>query len=127
MNGTCRSTMLALLLLPALAAGCGGGGLPPQTDIKSARAALTAALDAWKEGHPAEKQRELSPPVDLIDLHWGRGVRLVRYEVETEEPFGLSARFTVKLFLADGAAEARPRTAVYLADTGPVMVIRPEF
>ena len=48
-----------------LAAGC-GNKLPPPMDQDVAREALTAALDTWKEGQPAETLRARTPPVDFV-------------------------------------------------------------
>ena len=106
-------------------AGC-GRAVPPPMEVKEARAALTAALDAWKEGRAPEALRGHTPPVDFRDVHWERGDRLARYEVEKEETSGLSARFTVRLFLAGGAGP-NPRRVVYNADAGERIVIRPDF
>ena len=57
---------VALLLF--LATGC-GKGLPPQMDPDVARTALTAALDAWKEGRTPESLRDRTPPVDFRDTN----------------------------------------------------------
>ena len=116
---------LGMMLLPLAVAGC-GGGLPPPADAKVARAALTAALDAWQEGQPPEKLRERTPPVDFKDVGWDQGAKLKKYEVTKEEVSGLSARFTVKLTLAEKSGAARTRVTVYSADAGPTVVIRPD-
>jgi hypothetical protein len=124
MNGI-LGRLAVLSLVAVAAAGC-GQGLPPQTDVKQARAALDAALDAWKGGKSAESLRGREPPVDFSDPAWEKGTRLAKYEVEKEETFGLSARFTVKLYLGERAGQ-NPRRVVYTADAGETVVIRPDF
>jgi hypothetical protein len=114
------------VLLAPITAGC-GRGLPPKTDLAEARTALTAALDVWKEGRPVESLRERTPPIDFRDVNWEQGARLQKYEVEKEEPFGVSAKFKVKLHLADKSGTARQRAIVYTVDKGQAVVIRPEF
>lgn len=116
---------LGVLLLLLAVAGC-GGGLPPPADVKEARAALTAALDAWQEGQPPEKLRERSPPVDFKDVGWDQGAKLKKYEVTKEEASGLSAKFTVKLTVAEKSGASRARVTVYSVDAGRTFVIRPD-
>jgi hypothetical protein len=112
-----------LVLLPA---GC-QKRLPPETDPNKARAALTAALDAWKEGRPPESLRALEPPVDFRDTHWDNGSRLIRYRVKAEERSGVSVRFTVELSLQQKDGATRERVVAYNADAGQAVVIRPDF
>ena len=120
----CASICSALLALAST--GC-GRSLPPTTDVKSAKEALTTALDAWKDGRSNESLRDGTPPVDFRDVFWDKGGKLSKYSVEKEEMSGLSARFTVKLTVADKAGEARERTVTYNADSGKMFVIRPDF
>ncbi len=127
MSGMRTVKVFSGLALAALfTVGC-GARLPPKTDLAQARTALTAALDAWKEGRAIETLKDQNPPVDFRDVHWDRGVKLTKYLVEKEETSGLSARFSVKLFLAEKAGESRERVIAYNADTGPTIVIRPDF
>ncbi len=121
-----RVGFLAGLLLPALStAGC-GRGLPSAMDVGEARVALSAALDAWKDGQSPESLRDRKPPVDFRDVSWDRGNKLRKYEIEREEPAGVSARMTVKLHLSEKSGANRTRVAVYTVDAGPVIVIRPD-
>ena len=117
----------AAAMLAFLAFGC-GRGLPATTDVKSAKEALTTALDAWKDGKSNESLREATPPIDFRDVFWDKGSKLSKYSIEKEETSGLAARFTVKLTVADKAGEARERTVTYNADSGKQrFVIRPDF
>jgi hypothetical protein len=116
----------AVLVLACLVAGC-GRATPPTMDLGEARTALSAALDAWKDGRASEPLRDRRPPVDFRDVEWDRGASLARYEIEKGEPSGLSARFTVKLYLTDKAGANRTRAVCYNVDAGPTIVIRPDF
>jgi hypothetical protein len=126
MNETCyRASFTSGACLLLLALGC-GKSLPPQTDPNQAREALTAALDAWKEGKSPESLRERKPPVDFRDVAWEKGGKLKSYTVKNEERHGLSVRFTVQLVLEmDGTR--RERVVTYNADAGKAVVIRPDF
>ncbi|MFO0929580.1 MAG: lipoprotein [Gemmataceae bacterium] len=121
-----RNRLIVFAAGVLLVAGCGRSG-PPTMDVTAARAAVAAALDAWKAGEPAEQLRQRTPAVDFRDLHWDRGARLERYEVEAAQPSGFSAQITVKLFLTDRAGKSRPRVVVYTVDAGPTIVVRPEM
>ena len=125
MNQTRNSANPCSLLLLFLA-GC-GKGLPPSTDPDVARKALTAALDAWKEGRPPETLLARTPPVDFSDVLRDRGSRLTRYQVKAEERSGLSVRFTVQLMLQPKDGAGRERDVVFNVDAGKSVVIRPDF
>jgi hypothetical protein len=118
----CAAVCLALLV----PAGC-QKRLPPQADADEARAALTAALDAWKDGGSPEALRGRTPPVDFRDAHWDGGSRLTRYVVKAEERSGVSVRFTVELQLQHKDGTSRRRVVNYNADAGKAVVIRPDF
>lgn len=118
---------LCPMLIAFVVAGCRQTALPPATDTGQAREALTAALQTWKEGRPAETLRERSPAIDFRDTNWEQGARLQDFAVEKTETSGLSARFTVKLLLAGSSGGARERVVIYNADTGKGIIIRPNF
>jgi hypothetical protein len=113
---------LALVVL--LAAGC-GRRLPPQMDAAEAKAAVTAALDAWANGETPQQLRQRKPPVDFKDLHWDRGSKLTKYEVEAERASGASAAVTVKLHLTETSGARSTRVVVYHVDAGRTIVVRP--
>lgn len=122
-----RGALGAVTLAALVMTGC-GGRVPPTTDLAQARTALTTALDAWKAGTSPEKLREQSPPIDFRDTNWEKGSKLTKYEIDNEQQFGPSAKFTVKLHLTEktGGGE-RSRTVTYSVDHGQLFVIRPEF
>jgi hypothetical protein len=119
--------MRSALLLGVLAcAGC-TPSLPPPTDPKEARAALTTALDTWQRGDAPQTLQERTPPIQFSDLHWDKGARLLKYEIASEERRGLAMRVTVKLSLESKDGNQREATTVYTAETQPRIVIVPEF
>ena len=97
------------------------------TDPDVARDALTAALDAWKEGRPPESLLARTPPVDFRDVHQTGGSLLTRYQVEAEERSGLSVRFTVQLTLQQKDGASREQIVMFNVDAGKAVVIRPDF
>lgn len=82
-------------------------------DDAAARAALTTALDAWKEGNRPDQIGASDPAVQAQDIQWRDGQKLVAYEVvgtasaPTDDP---NRRYTVKLTLAGATA---PQETVY--------------
>jgi hypothetical protein len=95
-------------------------------DVGAAKAAVTAALDAWTQGESPQTLRERKPPVDFKDLNWDRGNQLRKYEVEKETPSGASAVITVKLHLTEKSGASFTRVVVYNVDAGPTIVVRPD-
>jgi hypothetical protein len=120
----CLRVVAVLPLMFTLAGCC--SGLPPATDVSQAQAALTAALDTWKQGQAPEKLRERTPPIDFRDMHQDQGCKLTSYEVQKAEVSGVSAKFTVKLQLTEKSGTSHTRIAVYSADTGQTIIIRPD-
>ena len=58
--------VIALGLL-ALVTGCGSGSSRPESEIERGRAAVAAALDAWKANEPPSKLKSLPDPVEFSD------------------------------------------------------------
>jgi hypothetical protein len=116
----------ACMLLSLILVGC-GPGLPPKTDLKTAREALVRSLDVWAEGKPADTLKSLTPPISFRDTYWEKGSALTKYQIEKEEAVGQSGRFTVKLSLLEKGGAKRDRTVNYIADAGSPIVIRPDF
>jgi hypothetical protein len=103
-------------------AGC-GQPLPPPADPELARASLRAALEVWKDGGTVESLRARSPVIYFNDSEWGPGRRLIKYEIVSEQPSGLSWRSEVLLTVASGERGATPHKARYVVDTHPAIVI----
>lgn len=80
----------------------------------AARAALTAALDAWKAGKAPDQIGASGPAVQAQDSQWRDGQKLLAYEIlgPAPSPAGDSnRRYTVKLTLAGATA---PQETVYV-------------
>ena len=98
-----RSVKTALLLavVALWPLGCGGGASVSSYHPKSsaAKAAFTAALEAWKSGREKPGTPEhIKPAVKVQDSVWESGRKLKEFQIGDEQPAtnGLP-RFTVKL------------------------------
>lgn len=117
-------TAWALAVLLLCTSGCGGQKSPPSADFDQARAALTAALDAWKADQPSDSLQSLSPPLFVNDTDWQAGNRLQAYEILGGMDYhGVQARCAVKLTLIDKAGASSDKKVNYLIDTAPALVI----
>jgi hypothetical protein len=107
-------TSLGLGLLLMLAAGCGNNGydkyVPPE---ETARDALEAALNSWKNGDRPGKITRGSVDIQVADTRWSAGQKLLGYEIVKEEESSEGPRwFTVKLTLPKPAGEQTVRYVV---------------
>jgi hypothetical protein len=111
----------ALLLL--IAGGCGNrGGSSPSDEV--ARAALDAALKAWRDGGRPGTVAGMDPPVQVHDTPWAQGDRLASYEILGEEAGAAEKQFTVRLVLAK--PERTQEVTYHVLGRSPVMVFRDE-
>jgi hypothetical protein len=116
------------MLLPALivAAGCSAGVEPadhPRYDSVQARAALVAALDAWKKGEARALPRR-NPPIRFVDDDFATGLRLSDYEIEQPDaPSGLHKDVEVILSLRDSRGKVIQREARYQVATEPGLAV----
>lgn len=118
-----RFLSAAAALFAALAAGCGGPGVPPPVDPAEAGRQLTAALDAWKQGEAFGTLAARSPPVVFNEPLWEGGTKLLAYELGPVEMNGRQARCTAKLSLKGQDGKASERSIGYVIDTTPRVVI----
>lgn len=108
-----------LVLLTLVVPAC-GPSTNPSTD--TARTALVAALDAWRDGKNPIDLAERNPPVQVIDTEWVGGRKLASYQIIREEPSETDKRFAVKLTYATPPTEAE---VVYIMiGSQPVSVFR---
>lgn len=105
----------------ALCLGCGGP--PAATDPAQATAALRTALDAWQKGEAVASLKDGRPSIQMVDPDWQGGFKLLRYEVQKEQPWGADVVFHTVLSLQKGTGKAVQRKAVYTVGAGSVVAI----
>ena len=120
-----RPTFVFVCVLAA-APGCGGSSRAYAPDAGAARAAVVAALDAWKKGEKPGALASAAPPVNVSDFQWQAGLALADYEVAEDAPAGddASVRFAVNLTLKNAKRPTRAEYVVVGRD--PVWVYRAE-
>src|SRR5262245_50043776 len=97
----------------SMAAGCGANTQDDyMPEAESAKAALKAALDAWKAGQPLDKITSSTPVVQPVDYQWKRGDKLESYEILEQVADAKPIQFKVKLTVQPQDASATPE-AVY--------------
>lgn len=79
-----RVRACAVVLLVATA-GCGSSNAPLPSEAE-AKAALTTALDTWKNGKSASELVSATPPVQAVDQDWVAGKILESYTIGEESP-----------------------------------------
>lgn len=90
---------LVVVLMAALPMGCGGAR---QAEPDQARATLTSALDAWRDGRTVDEVNNGSPAMTVADPSWKAGFKLSRYEVaDSNASQGLDLKIPVELWLQD--------------------------
>ncbi|MFO0950274.1 MAG: hypothetical protein U0835_03810 [Isosphaeraceae bacterium] len=117
--------VLALTLLAAAVAGCGGGPAPagPRPEPENARAALVAALDAWKRGEVAGLTKR-RPPVRFVDVDQVEGLKLAEYDIaEPDAPILPHKDVEVILSLRDPRGRVVRREATYQVATTPALSV----
>jgi hypothetical protein len=105
-----------------LAVGCGRSNAP--TDVPSAKAALTAALESWKAGQPPDSLRQRSPSIVMVDEAWQKGEKLESFEnVAPETDDGVNLHCTVKLAINGERDVRRSEQVTYIVGTSPMITI----
>jgi len=119
-------TLFAAGLLAALPLGCGGQA-PADPDL--ARATLTTALDAWRDGRTIDEVTNGSPPITVAEPAWKSGFKLSKYEVaDTTRATGFDLRMSVQLWLEDPKGKSVEEKVKYTVSVAPSRtVIRAPF
>ena len=122
--------ILFLVLLPALASGCGKGGHKfSQADLDRARQALETCLDSWKKGELPSKLKSLPEPIEFAEEGPRDGIKLVEYQITgTEHTDAEVMRFSVKLSVQDRRGRKEERQVTFaVALKSPIAVGRDPF
>jgi hypothetical protein len=113
-----------LLIVPTLLCGCGRSNSEFHPRIESAREALEAALEAWRNGEPHQTITSTEPSIDLFDARRQSGERLSSFEILEELPDEGPKQFLVKLKLEGATAPEETKYIVLGKD--PLLVFREE-
>ena len=118
-------TFIAILALPLFwLTGCSESDakfVPPQA---AALAAVTAAMNAWKNGIVPGPVPDTAPLVHLTDSHREPGQVLTAFEILGEVPGNADRCYAVRLKMSNPEAEERVRYVVVGID--PLWVFRHE-
>lgn len=113
-------TCSRLGLLVLLAAGCADRPAAAPVVPDKARAALKAALDAWKAGRPIESLAADTPPVVAQDFDWMAGAKLDAYELVGDgTPLDANLRVAVRLTLKGKGV----KTVHYIVGTDKTLTV----
>lgn len=105
-----------------LLVGCGRSNAP--TDVPSAKAALTAALECWKAGQSSDSLRQRAPSIVMVDDAWQKGEKLESFEnVGSDTDDGVNLHCTVKLALNNAQGVRRSEQVTYVVGTSPAITI----
>lgn len=97
---------------------------PSLADSGRARAALHAALEAWKRGEARGALHQQGKGIYCNDDDWAAGLRLRSYRIaETDDYFGRSCRILAQLDLENRQGTPVAKKIVYLIDTASAVVI----
>lgn len=118
-------SFLPAMFLSALFAGCGGGGherYNPSAD--NARAAVEAALSAWKAGEPHMTVTANDVSVDLYDARRKAGEKLEEYKIIEEVKGGEHPTYRATLRFKGDPREGE--TTYFVVGIDPLNVFRAE-
>lgn len=120
-------TLIAVFVLSGCAVGCGGSGRSAD-EVERARQAVTAALDGWKAGEPAEKLKARPEPIEFAEELRATHVLTDYAVVKVDGSDKDVVRVAVALKLKDKKGKASEREAVYaVALRSPVVVSRDPY
>ncbi len=116
-----------ITLLLCLIPGC-HRGLDPEADKDVADRALRTALEAWKSGKPQAELEKENPSIIMNEDDWRLGKRLVDFTTEESSLSGRQVRCRVRIKLQDKSDKTTERSAVYIIDTTPrIVIVRDSF
>ena len=121
----CLALTIGLTILAL--AGC-GRGLDPEADRSVADKALRTALEAWKTGKSQADLEKEQPSIIMNEDDWRVGKRLLDFKTEESAISGRQVRCRVQIKLQDKDGKTANRSAVYIIDTTPrIVIVRDSF
>ena len=122
----CMFRRLLPVALLVLATGC--SSQHSKADVERGKTALTAALDSWKNGEPADKLKALPDPIEFKD-ELTRTHKLVEYTLgqpDAKDPEVIRYATTLKLQDRKGKIEERP--IVFMVSLkSPIVIARDPY
>lgn len=115
------------LICTGYVAGCAGRSRNIESYVPepgSARAALEAALNEWRNGRPPGEIKGASPAVQVVDTHRRPKQRLERFEILGEVGGDAGRCYSVRLTLTNPGEELKARFVV--VGISPLWVFREE-
>ncbi len=120
-----RFTLLMAVGL-GLLSGC-SRGLGPDADLEQADRVLETALEAWKSGKTPQ-ELEQGQSILMNEDDWRTGKRLLDFKMEKGALSGRQVRCRVRITLRDKDDKTVERSAVYIIDTTPrIVIVRDSF
>lgn len=122
-----KRMILILILALGLLPGC-GRKLDADADPEMGDKALRTALEAWKSGKsPGDLEKE-HPSIIMNEDDWRMGKRLLDFKMEKGSLSGRQVRCRVRIKLQDKDGKTVERSAVYIIDTIPrIVIVRDSF
>jgi hypothetical protein len=118
----CGLPGLAILLMGL--PGCGLGSRASLSDPEQARAALHAALDAWKHGKPVSSLEAQSPRIHVSDPDWNSGARLAGYrDAGQARQVGYDVNCLITLEFRDRRGKSIEKHVSYVVTTSPQLLV----
>jgi hypothetical protein len=119
-----QATAAAGLAAIAIAAGLAGCGGQTPADPNEARATLSKALDAWRDGRTIDDVNNGSLSIVVTDPSWKAGFKLSRYQVaDTAAATGFDLKIPVELWLEDPKGKAVQEKVKYTVSTKPARTV----
>ena len=123
-----KRTSLLIVLSFSVLQGC-GKGRTEDADPNQAGPALRTALAAWQSGKTQQELVDQKPSILMNEDDWRVGKRLLEFKMEeTSTMFGRQVRWRAQIKLQDKNGKTEERTATYIIDTTPrIVIVRDSF
>ena len=118
----CRGPLMFLVLCGV--GGCGSAARIYPVDSKVARSSVEKAMQAWVDG---KSPKQLQPEIIVGDTAWENGVKLLSFEILTNEDISDGSNLHLHVKRKFGGARGTSESTVkYIVSTSPVITIFPQ-